>query len=270
MKTRIIKWILGLALIQTTLFPATLAWAHGAETGDVPLHLGDQYGSCYFDLHSDLTRSQFRRFAAEGGQLSQFRTLSSADVLGQWRFDVALAMTHSYIDDGNGAWNNTMSHPEDDHYLGEEVSIPHLMLRMGVTERVDVEVSGTLDPRANYGFLGIGVKTALLQEHAGAPVSVAIRPSLSTLLGPTEVALASLSSELLLSRAAYGLAPFVGLGARGTLAFDRSADTDVGTQGAVRPVVLAGLDYNSAGLSLGAQVDYSAVVTLALRVGMRL
>jgi hypothetical protein len=252
------------------LVPPTAAWAHGAEADGVPLHIGNDYGSCYFDLHPELTKAQLRTFAAEGGQLSQFRTLSSADVLGQYEFDLALAMTHSYINDGSGAWNNTMSHPDDDHYLGEQVSIPQFIFRMGATERIDVEAFGTFDPRANYGFVGVGTKVALLRQDAGAPVWLAIRPSVSTLIGPPEVALGSMSAELLVSRRFYHLAPFVGLGARGTLAFERSADTDVGTQGAVRPVFLAGLDYAWSVVSLGAQVEYSAVPTLSARVGVRL
>ncbi|PKN54113.1 MAG: hypothetical protein CVU56_28280 [Deltaproteobacteria bacterium HGW-Deltaproteobacteria-14] len=269
MTTRIIRRTVGLALALGALTLPSRAWAHGAEHDDVTLHLGDDYGSCYFDLHSDLTPVQFRKFAAEGGQLSQFRTLSSAEVLGPWVFDVAVAMTHSFIDDGDGAWNNTMSHPEEDHYLGAEVSIPLLMVRMGVTDSVDLEVSGTYDFRANYGFLGVGAKIALLQQKLGAPVSVAIRPSVSTLIGPAEVSLASLSTELLVSRSYYHLAAFVGVGARGTIAFDSSADTNVGNQGALRPVVLAGLEYDLEFLSLGAQVDYSTVLTLAARVGVR-
>ena len=130
--------------------------------------------------------------------------------------------------------------------------------------------SGPFDPRANYGFIGVGTKVAVLQQDKGAPVSLAIRPSVSTLVGPSEVGLGSLSAELLMSRRFYHLAPFVGLGVRGTLAFERSADTDVGNQGAVRPVFLAGLDYAWDVFSLGAQVDYSAVLTLGARVGVRL
>lgn len=269
MNTQHLTWTLCLALLLGALTVSPTAWAHGAEHDAVPLHVGDAHGSCYFDLHPELTPRQFRRFAAEGGQLSQFRTLSSAEVLGPWRFDVALALTHSYIDDGAGAWNHTMTHPQGDHFLGEEITIPRLMLRFGLTERVDVEVSGTVDPRANYGFVGIGAKVALMQPRQGAPVSLSLRPAVSTMLGPAEVSLASFSTELLLSRRFYGWAPFVGLGVRGTLAIDHSADADVGTQGAVRPVLLAGLDYTWQALSLGAPVDYSAVVTLAARAGAR-
>jgi hypothetical protein len=179
-------------------------------------------------------------------------------------------MSHSIIDDGNGAWNNTMTHPEDDHYLGEEVSIPQFTLRMGVTDRIDVEAFGTVDPRANYGFIGLGTKLALLQQDKGLPVSLALRPSVSSLVGPSEVSLVSLSTEFIVSRRFYHLAPFVGLGARGTLAFDQSADTDVGNQGAVRPVFLGGLDYSWSALSLGAQIDYSSVLTMGARVGVTL
>jgi hypothetical protein len=261
---------MGLAMALGALALPNAAWAHGAEADGVPLHVGHDYGSCYFDLHAELTKEQFRTFAAEAGQLSQFRTLSSADVLGRHELDLSLAMTHSYIDDGRGAWNNTMSHPEADHYLGEEVSIPQFIVRVGVAERLDVEAFVTFDPRSNYGFIGLGTKAALLQQEHGAPVSLAIRPSLSTLVGPAEVGLASLSAELLVSRRFYHLAPFVGLGARGTLAFERSAETDVGSQGAVRPVLLGGLDYAWKAFSLGAQVDYSTVPTMSARVGVRL
>src|SRR5512144_1661753 len=188
-------------LLGALALPArVLAHAGGGGARDVVLHVGDAYSSCYFDLHPELTASEFREFAAEGGQMARFRQTSGAATLGAGSFDVALGYSLFFLDDTKGAWNNTMSHPAADHYLGEQLGIPYLALRVGVTDAVDAEAYGTLNPQSNYGLVGVAAKVRLLEQSERTPVSLAVRPSASGLGGPAEVQAWNLSTDVSVSR----------------------------------------------------------------------
>ena len=258
---------LGLAIVLA--LPAGARAHGGGDPRDVGLHVGSAHDSCYFDLHPELTRRQFRQFAAEGGQILRFRQVSAADTLGAGSFDVDVGYAYFFLDDAKGAWNNTMSHPQSDHYLGEQLGVPYLTLRLGLTDRVDGEVFGSLNPQSNYGFLGFASKIRILDENHGAPVSLAVRPSASALLGPSEVQAYNVATDLSVSRRFHGIAPFAGVTLSTTAVVDSSPDTDVGHQSATRAVAFAGVDYQWKFLSVGAQAEISALPALALRAGGR-
>lgn len=259
--------------LLTVLAVPTRALAHsGSHDGgsrDIELHVGNAYESCYFDLHSALTARQFRQFAAEGGQMGHFRQVSGASTLGAGVFDVSLGYSYFFLDDAKGAWNNTMSHPQADHYLGQELGIPNLTLRVGLTDRLDAEVYGTLNWQSNYGIVGVATKIRVLEQGHGSPVSVAIRPSASALVGPAEVQVYTLAGDASVSYRIGGFEPFAGVGLRSTVAIDNSDDTDVGHQDAHRPIAFAGLDYHWRFVSAGASAEISDLAAVAVRLGGR-
>jgi hypothetical protein len=162
-----------------------------------------------------------------------------------------------------------MSHPGQDHYLGEELAIPYLQLRLGVFDDVDVEAFGTFNPQSNYGFFGVASKITIVPQTDTMPVSIALRPSLGTLAGPSEVQLWNFATDLSASRRFYGFAPFAGVTFSSTLAVDDSDDTNVGNQLTARPIVFGGLDYHYEFISVGAQAEISALPSIAARVGGR-
>jgi hypothetical protein len=259
--------------VSTAIFlsvPAS-AWAHDPGDGPhrVELHVGNEQEECYFDLHPELTEAEFQEFAAEGGQIVRNRQLSGAHTLGKGRFDVSVAYAYFWLDDTKGAWNNTMSHPDEHHYLGQQLGFPQLHLRMGVTARVDAEVYGGLNPLSNYGFVGVGSKIAILEQGRRRPVSVTVRPSVSALLGPEEVQAWNVATDVAVGRSFGGLAPFAGLTLSSTLAIDASPDTDVGNQVALRPVGFVGVEYTWKLLTAAAQAELSELPGVALRVGGR-
>src|SRR5262245_59777409 len=145
-----ISWS-GLATAAIALLaPVRAAFAHGA---DPQLHVGNEYESCYLDLHPELTQSEFRQFAREAGLAARFQQLAPAPTLGVGRLQISLGFTASVIDDSEGAWNNTFSHPESDHWLGDVQKFPRLILRYGVSDAVDLGAWGTLNPQSNFGFV---------------------------------------------------------------------------------------------------------------------
>jgi hypothetical protein len=260
---------LGLGLVTAAAPAGALAHTGGSGSRDVVLHVGDAHDSCYFDLHAELTASQFKQFAAEGGQVTRFRQTSSASTLGAGTVDVAMGYSLFFIDDTKGAWNNTMSHPDADHYLGQQLGIPYLALRVGIADSVDAEAYGTLNPQSNYGLVGVASKIRVLEQSDRMPVSVAVRPSASGLIGPSEVQAWNLSADVSVSRDFHGLAPFAGVAVSSTLAVNSSSDSDVANQIAVRPLAFAGLDYRWKAISVGAQAEIADVAAVGLRAGGR-
>src|SRR5262252_546054 len=142
--------LIGAVLVTTTFFPAS-AGAQPADAGRPQLHVNNAYNSCFFDLHPELTQAEFDDFARQLGAILRFRQLGDTAPLGRGKVDIGLQYSSTPIDDGKGAWNNTMSHPTADHYLGEAIVVPRLVARFGVSDRVDVGAWGSLAPHANYG-----------------------------------------------------------------------------------------------------------------------
>jgi hypothetical protein len=247
---------------------ATLPQAARAH-GGVELHVGTDYESCYFDLHPELTNDQFEEFAGEGGQIIRSRQLSSADTLGKGVFDVSLGYARFFLDDEKGAWNNTMSHPDEEHYLGDQLGFPQLSVRAGVSDDVDAEVYGTVNWMSNYGFVGGAAKIRLLDQDEGRPISLAVRPSLSAMLGPSEVQVVNASTDVTVSHRFGGLTPFAGATLSATAVAETSSDTDVDPQVAFRPLAFAGVEYRWRALSAAAQAEIADLAAFGLRVGGR-
>ena len=233
------------------------------------LHVGTDHESCYFDLHPELTESEFREWAAEGGQIVRSRQLSGADTLGRGGLDVSIGYAYFFLDDTKGAWNNTMSHPNGDHPLGSQLGFPQLSLRVGVHRNVDAEVYGALNWNSNYGFVGIASKIRLLRQSEDMPISVSVRPSLSALAGPSEVQLVNLSADVAVSRSFHGVTPFVGVTLSSTAVRETSPDTDVESQSTSRPLAFGGVEYSYKYLSVAAQAEISDLAAFGVRAGGR-
>lgn len=265
------------ALALLTLFaPVRPARAHGTDHGHTAdgsnpqLHVGTDFEECYFDLHSELTQSEFRQFAREGGLLIRFQQMAPARTLGAGRLQVALGLTASPINDSDGAWNNTFTHPDAEHWLGAVRQFPRLIVRYGLTDAVDLGLWGSVNPEANYGFAGLDAKVALLRQSAGAPVTVSVRPSVTTLLGPSEVWLGNLSTDATVSRNFWGFEPYAGFGGSFSYAVERSADVDLPNVATIDPVAVVGLTYSWRFLTAGAEATLGAVNTYGVLVGARL
>ncbi len=233
------------------------------------LHVNDAHRSCSFDLHPDLTAGEFEEFAAELGSVLRFRQLGDTTTLGRGRVDISVQFARTPIDDAKGAWNNTMSHPAADHYLGRAISFPRIVARFGVSDRVDVGAWGGLDPHANYGMVGADTKIALLRQGRGRPVSVSIRPSVTSLVGPSEVWAGNASLDVSVSRALGPVSPYAGVAASTSLAVERSEDVDLDPATAQDSLAYAGLSYRWRALVLSAEVEKGALVSYAFRIGTR-
>jgi len=256
---------LGLVAI---LAPAP-ASAQQPGTGRPTLHVSDAYRSCFFDLHPELTKDEFKEFAAELGSVLRFRQLGDTTTLGKGNVDISVQFTSTPVGDAKGAWNNTMSHPAADHWLGESISLPRIVARFGVSDRVDVGAWGGLSPGSNYGLVGADTKIALVRQGADRPVSVSIRPSITSLLGPSEVWAGNASIDVSVSRALGALSPYAGVATTASLAVERAEDVDLDPATAAGSLAYAGLSYRWRAFVLSAEVEKGTLVSYAFRIGTR-
>lgn len=262
-------------LVSTLGFAAALVAApagaqHSNDGRPVPhLHVNGAHESCFFDLHPELTKDEFEEFSAELGSVLRFRQFGAATPLGKGNVDISVQYANTPIDDSKGAWNNTMSHPTADHYLGDAIQFPRIVGRFGVSDRVDVGAWGGLDPHANYGLIGVDTTIALVRQGPGRAVSVSIRPSLTSLVGPSELWVGNASLDLSVSRGFGSLSPYLGVATTASLAVERSADVDLEPATAGGSLVYAGLSYHWKHLLLSAEVEKGALVSYGFRLGTR-
>jgi hypothetical protein len=261
----IVLGTLGIAALLSTPAAAQSSPLHRLPQ----LHVNDTYSSCFFDLHSELTQDQFKEFAGELGSILRFRQVGDTAPLGKGNFDIGMQYAVTPIDDSKGAWNNTMSHPQADHYLGDSIAFPRIVGRYGVTDRVDVGAWGGVDPHSNYGMIGMDTKIALIQQGPTRPVTVSIRPSVTSLLGPAEVWVGNASLDLSVSRSFGSLSPYVGGATTASRAVERSPDVNLKPANATDSVGYAGVAYRWRPLLLSAEVEKGRLVSYAFRVGTR-
>ena len=74
--------------------------------------------------------------------------------------------------------SKTFAHPDETCPLGDQIRMPTLRARMGLSSKMDVGAYWTTAPGANYGLLGGEFKYAFLQGSAGVPAA----PSLPTIV----------------------------------------------------------------------------------------
>ncbi len=256
--------------VLCTVLSAAPALAQSPLTRSIPiLHVHTAYEDCHFDLHPELTRAEFDEFAREIGSVLRFRQLGDTTTLGRGVVDIGLQWTRSAIDDSKGAWNNTMSHPGADHYLGRALSIPRLTARVGVSDSVDVGAWGAINPSSNYGLVGVDTKVVLMRQGASRPVSVAVRPSVAALVGPREVWAAAASLDVSVSRTMGPFAVYVGGASSASGAFERSPDVDLDPASGTDSVGYAGVTWTWRGVQVAAEVEKGVLTSVGFRLGKR-
>jgi hypothetical protein len=259
--------LIGTLAAVTALAPA--ARAQQASSGRPTLHVDDAYDNCFFDLHPELTEAQFKEFAGELGSILRSRQLGDARTLGKGRFELSAQYTDARIDDAKGAWNNTMSHPHADHYLGEAIAFPRLSARLGVSDRVDVGAWGTVSQHSNYWIVGADTRIAILRQDRGRPVSVSLRPSLSGLFGPDELTAGSASLDITASRAIGPVSPYLGVTTTASTAHAHAPDVALHDVTATGGAVYGGLSYQWRKLALSAEVEHGTLFSYGLQLGTR-
>jgi hypothetical protein len=234
------------------------------------LHVDDRWDECAIVLAPSLTQESWHQFVGEIGHVVYFRPLVSARPMGAGRFEVAILDWGSRIDPADDAWNDTFVHPDSMHWLfeGDALLIPGLMVRAGVSDRVDAGVYVTKSIGANYGFVGGQVQYALLADPE-KPLAAAARLGFVRLFGPEDLTAGVYGLDFVVSRDLSSVfSPYTvvsGYMSRGherTPKVDLDDENVLGVQGAVGMAVKLSVVRLGAEVSLGRVSGYSFKVAV--------
>ena len=234
---RVFSTVFGTLAMAATLAPAPAR----AQSGNI-------------DLHPGMTREAFSALTADVGSLLRFRQLGDSMTLGRGNADVAVQLANALAADGARSWS---------------LSFPKVVARVGVSDRVDVGALGGINADANYGLIGFDTRIALMTEGSSRPVSVSIRPSITSLVGPSDVWAASVGVDVSVSRAFGRLSPYAGLAALSTGAIERRDDIDLDPVSANDSRAYAGVTCRWGMLSVAAEVEKGDAVSYGFRIGTR-
>ncbi len=231
------------------------------------LHVNDRWDNCAIVIDPSLTQQAWHQFVSEVGVVTYFRPLASARPLGAKHIELGLLQWATRINDADPAWNDTFSHPDSLHWLkdGKELPIPGLMLRVGVSERVDVGAYVTKSIGANYGMIGGEVQYNLLEDRPRG-LAAAARLSGNKLVGPEDLSASVYGVDLLMSKDVSILSPYAGISgylSRGQVHTSKVSLDDenvFGVQG------MAGVAARISVLRLGAEVYLARVPGYSFKI----
>jgi hypothetical protein len=191
----------GITIVAAASAVVLLPSSGLAQRKDVRLHVDPRWDECAFVLDPALTQKAWHQFAAEAGVVTYFRPLADARPLGTGHFDVSLLRWEIGIDDTDAAWNDTFVHPDPEHWLfdGSRLPFPGLMVRAGVTDRIDVGAYFTQNVPSNYGLYGGQLQYGFLRDPE-SPWAASARASFMSLFGPTDLDFTSFGLDLVGSR----------------------------------------------------------------------
>lgn len=237
-----------------------------AQTTDVYWHIDPSVQTCSMVIDPALTQSQWRTFTRQAGAMVSCKSLASAEPLGARNFAVSLDYSVSPVDQHDPAWINTFTHPDETCPLGDQIRMPMLRARMGVSNKMDVGAFWTKAPGANYGLVGGELKYALRQESPHAPAA-AVSASYSLLTGVPDFNFSVYSVGLMASKKVAFLTPY--LGARGNVAVgtETTSKVNLSRETQFLPQAYIGTTYDVWKLGLAAEYNVADVSTFAFVIG---
>lgn len=250
----------GIAAVLSLVASAPAAYAQH-------LHTNHRWSECSIVLDPSLTPQAWRQFVSEVGIVTYFRPLASAEPLGKKNFEIGLLNWGTRIDDSDDAWNDTFSHPDSTHWLfeGSALSIPGVMARAGVTDRVDVGVYFTKAVGANYGFVGGQVQYNLMNDPE-RHLAAATRVSLVRLYGPDDVKASTYGLDFLVSRQISIVSPYVGVSGYMARARETTAKVDLDDETAFGAQATVGVAARVSVMRLGVEYNVAKVPGISMKV----
>lgn len=240
-----------------------------AQSAHPPLHVDPSLDDCSVRFAPTLTQGAYARFVREFGSVSAFKQVAPPGPLGKGRVLIGVEMIRFQVDEWADAWNDTFYHPNEHHPLGATKIFPKLRVRVGVADDVDVGAFYARNPQANYGWVGLDGKYAVLTEADARPLSVAVRGAYTKTLYVRDMDMHALTADVSVSRRLWrAVRPYAGLGADGVFARETSDAVRLRSEATIVPHLIGGVDVTPwRRLSLGAEFTVGARPSAQLQVG---
>jgi hypothetical protein len=258
------KILSSVAASAVTLF-SSVSFA-GEELTPTNLHVNPSFVECDIQFSADLTQSEFQRFVRESGEIVAYKNFGGARALEAGDFELSLAYSSSPVDQLSGAWNNTFHHPDSEHELGDTISFPMLMGRVGLGRNLDIGAYFTGNFAAEYRFAGAGLKWNFQERTKPLLPEMAASVDYGILFGVADTTVHSLSFDYHASKTWGLFTPYAGVGGIVTYAEERSPVVDLEAEANLTPHGRVGLGVRPwRGINLDASATLGAVTTYMLR-----
>jgi hypothetical protein len=233
----------------------------GAALADPPvLHVDPSLDDCSVRFAPELTQGAFHQFVRQFGSISAFKPMAAPEPLGRGRVELSVQQISFGVDEGSPTWNDTFAHPMPDHYLGSHLSFPKATVRVGLTDRTDLGAYYTRNPEANYGWIGLEARQAVLCEREGRPVDLGARLAWTRTLYVEDMALDAVTADVSVGRTVRRyLKPYAGAGFDLVHARERSAVVDLHDETVMVPRAFAGLGVHWRHVALGVEGELGAL-----------
>jgi hypothetical protein len=243
---------------------------------NITLHINTRWDECAFQLDPALTQDAWRQFTEEAALVAYLRPLTDARPLGAGRVEVSLLQWATAIDDSDSAWNDTFVHPHETHWLmdGDRLAFPGLMVRVGVSDRMDLGGYVTKNPESNYGFYGGQLQYNIVndqkREWAGSG-----RMSFVSLFGPEDLKLTVLGLDFIASKTfpvnrLLSVSPYVGISSYLSYSREMSPVVDLDDEIVPGSQAMIGAVADVSRMRLAVELSSARVQTLSFKVGVGL
>jgi hypothetical protein len=231
------------------------------------LHVDPSLDDCEVHFAPELSQGAYRGFVREFGTISAFKQSGPPATLGKRHVAIDLEQIYFSVDEASAAWNDTFTHPAADHWLGANKAFPKLRLRAGVTDDVEVGAFFTKSLEANYGWLGVETKWAVLRQRADMPVTLAVRGAYTKTLYVSDMDMHALTGDASVGRTFWRtVTPYLGVGVDAVVARETSRAVNLRTEALVVPHGTAGVEVRFWHVALGAEAQVSALTSYQAQV----
>jgi hypothetical protein len=257
----------ALALFQSTVF--------AQSSHNVKLHINPKWKQCSFQLDPSLTQAAWHQFTEEAGLVTYFRPLTDANPMGTRRFELSLVQWQTGIDDTDAAWNDTFVHPDSTHWLfeGSGLKFPGLMLRAGLTNRIDVGAYATKSQGGNYGFYGGQVQYNLVHD-VKRDWAASTRLSFVSMYGPKDLAFTVYGMDVVASKTYpvfakwASVSPYAGVSTNLSTSHEKSSAVSLADEHVVGAQGMVGAVAQISMATLAVEYNVAKVQTLSIKVGV--
>jgi hypothetical protein len=231
------------------------------------LHVNHHWDECAIVIDPALTQASWHQFVKEVGLVTYFRPLASARPLGRGSFELGLLEWGNRIDPATDAWNDTFSHPDATHWLfeGDALLIPGLMVRAGLTDRIDVGAYYTKALGANYGFFGGQLQYSFLNDTERS-LGVAGRISAVRLYGPEDLEASTYGLDVVASKDISRFSPYIGVATYLSRGHETTDKVDLEDENVVGVQATVGVAVRLWALRLGAEAHLAEVTGYSFKV----
>ncbi len=257
-----------LAMVASGVSFLTCATNGQNNSSDVYWHIDPSVKSCSMVIDPSLTQDQWKRYTLQVGEISSFKSMASAEPInkGQFSFDIVYSVTP--INQHDPAWINTFVHPDENCPLGNQIKLPMVQVRLGLSDKLEIGANWIHAPRANYGMIGGELKYAFLKETDKMPAA-AIRTSFIALTGVADYNIGLGSIDLLISKKFAGLSPYIGVKESLIIGTETTSKVDLYKEHLFATQGFAGVAYSVWRINLAVEYNVSNVNTLSFLIGLR-